>query len=71
MALAQFMATPIGRGVRAIAGIVLIIIGISMGSAAGWIVAAIGLVPLAAGVANVCLIAPVIGAPFKGSEASR
>ena len=69
MSFARFMASPIGRGARALVGLVLIVIGIASGGTGGWILAVVGLVPLAAGVFNVCLIAPLIKAPFSGKAA--
>lgn len=69
MQIATFMATSLGRGVRVALGILLIVIGITVGGTVGWLIAIVGLVPIVAGVANVCLIAPVIGAPFRGSNA--
>jgi hypothetical protein len=62
------MATATGRGLRVLAGLVLIGVGIAIGGVAGVIVAIIGLVPLLAGVSNVCLIAPAVRAPFRGSK---
>jgi hypothetical protein len=69
MSFARFMAGPIGRGARILVGIVLIIIGISAGGAGGWILALVGLLPLVAGVLNICIIAPLLKAPFSGKEA--
>ncbi|MBX3313274.1 MAG: hypothetical protein KF906_03050 [Actinobacteria bacterium] len=69
MKFAQFMATPAGRGIRVVAGLVLIALGINMGGA-GLILAALGVVALVAGAANVCLISPLIGAPFRGGDAA-
>lgn len=69
MSFAKFMAGPIGRGARALVGIVLIVIGISTGGAGGWILAIVGLLPLAAGVLNICVIAPLLKAPFSGKAA--
>ncbi len=67
---ACFMASPTGRGVRVVAGLAIIVWGWSMRAQTGGIVLMIvGLVPLAAGVFNVCLIAPIIGAPFSGAKA--
>lgn len=63
------MATSLGRGARVVLGIVLIVIGVAVGGAAGLLIGVVGLVPIVAGVANVCLIAPVIGAPFRGGNA--
>jgi hypothetical protein len=63
------MAGPIGRLARVIVGLVLILVGLfAMEGTAGWIVAVIGLAPLAAGVFNFCLVAPLVRAPFWGRD---
>lgn len=69
MEFARFMASPIGRGIRVVVGLLLIIIGISTGGTGGWILAIIGLLPLATGIANVCVLAPLLKAPFSGKDA--
>lgn len=69
MSFARFMAGPIGRGARALVGIVLIVVGLSAGGTGGTILAIVGLLPLAAGVLNVCVIAPLLKAPFSGKAA--
>jgi len=69
MSFARFMAGPIGRGVRVVAGLALIVIGLSIGSAGGYVLAVVGVVPLLAGALNVCVIAPVLKAPFSGKAA--
>ena len=66
MSFARFMASPIGRGIRVVAGLVIIVAGLVIGSAGGYLLAAVGLVPLMAGLLNVCVIAPVLKAPFSG-----
>ena len=67
---ARFMATGVGRGSRIVAGLALIAWGWSMrDQTAGIVLMLVGLVPLGAGVFNVCLIAPLIGAPFSGAKA--
>lgn len=71
MQFAQFMATPVGRIGRIVAGIALIIIGLIIGGAAGWIVAIVGLVPLGAGALDVCIFAPILKAPFRGRDVRR
>ncbi|HEX2910140.1 MAG TPA: DUF2892 domain-containing protein [Chloroflexia bacterium] len=69
MAFALFMASPLGRGLRIVAGLILMALGIFwLGNLGGWILAAVGLVPLAAGVFDVCLFAPLFGAPLSGRE---
>lgn len=69
MALATFMAGSMGRGIRVVAGIVLILIGVlALDGAVAYVVEAVGLVAVLAGVFNVCLLAPILGAPFKGKD---
>ena len=64
--LVNFMASPAGRIARIVVGVVLIALGL-LGNA-GPVVAVIGLVPLAAGVFDFCLLAPVFGRPFSGPK---
>ena len=69
MRFAEFMSTPMGRGLRVVFGGVLIYLGLSVvQGVAGTIIAAAGVVPIATGLLNVCLIGPLIGAPMKGSS---
>jgi hypothetical protein len=69
MGFAKFMASPTGRGIRIVAGLILIAIGwFAMSGVGGWIVAIIGVVPILAGVMDWCLIAPLLGAPFQGKD---
>lgn len=65
---ARFMASATGRWLRIIAGAALIFWGWSMHSAAGMIVILVGLVAIAAGVFDFCLIAPILHAPFWGRQ---
>ena len=70
MALINFLASnPVGRAVRIIAGIILVVVGLFvLGGTAGIIVAVIGLVPLLAGIFDVCVFAPLFGASFFGKN---
>jgi hypothetical protein len=69
-AFAAFMAGPIGRIARVALGLVLILIGLlAMDGTAGLIVVVVGIAPLAAGIFNFCLIAPLVRAPFWGRDA--
>lgn len=69
-AFAAFMAKPLGRIVRIVAGLALIAWGWTMrGQTTGTVLMVVGLAPLLAGVLNVCLIAALIGAPFSGRAA--
>jgi hypothetical protein len=66
--LVAFMSSPAGRIARVVAGIVLIVVGAVIGGA-GWFLAVVGLVPLAAGVFDVCLLGPVFVQPLRGVQA--
>ena len=64
MALIHFMQRPVGRLARGAAGAAMVAIGAGLGGA-WWALAAVGLVPLAAGLGDVCLLAPLFGAPVR------
>ena len=68
MTVVRFMAHPSGRAGRILAGLVIMGIGIVVGGTAGWIVMAVGLVPIVVSAINVCLLAPVFRAPFRGTK---
>jgi len=76
MAFARFMAGPFGRGARIVAGIALAVLGVVLalsggtGSVIGGVaLVLVGSVFVYAGAANVCFIAPLIRAPFRGRDA--
>lgn len=63
----RFLASPTGRVTRIIAGLALILIGLLvLKGIGGWILAIVGLVPLAAGLFDRCVFAPLFGLPFVG-----
>ena len=67
--IVKFMASKTGRLVRIVAGIALIAWGLlGLTGTTGIIVAVIGLVPLLAGIFDVCVFAPLFRNPFKGPE---
>jgi hypothetical protein len=66
---ARFMSTPTGRGVRIIAGILLIVWGVmNIRTRAGQIVCVVGLVPLIAGAWDVCLFSGLFGGIWSGKH---
>ncbi|HEY1906366.1 MAG TPA: YgaP-like transmembrane domain [Myxococcaceae bacterium] len=68
MALAVFMASPLGRGLRIVVGALLIYLGLSViRGVGGTALALFGILPLTTGLLNLCLLAPLLGAPFRGS----
>jgi len=67
MPFARFMSSTLGRLVRVLAGIALIAIGLWLGG--GWLaLSVVGVIPLVAGAADVCLFAPLFGQPWQGKE---
>jgi hypothetical protein len=65
----NFMASSTGRLVRIVAGIALIVWGLlGLGNTTGIVVAVIGAVPLAAGLFDFCVFAPLFGRPLSGPK---
>jgi len=61
----RFMSSSTGRLTRVVAGAALIAAGVVLGG--GWIaLAVIGVVPLAAGAADICVFAPLGHLPLSG-----
>lgn len=70
MGFVKFMSSTAGRITRAVAGIVLIVVGLFVVHGTGGIIlAVVGVLPLAAGVFDFCVFAPLFGAPIEGSKA--
>ncbi len=67
---ATFMASPAGRIIRIVAGLILVAVGLLVmhASVAGIVVAVVGLVPLVAGLFDFCVFAPLFGAPMSGQK---
>ena len=65
MGLSKFMASTTGRVARVIAGVALIVFGGLLGGG-WWALAVVGIVPLAAGTLDVCLLNVVSGQPLSG-----
>lgn len=70
MAFLRFMSTPIGRTIRGVVGLALVVTGVLVGGPAGVALALFGLLPLATGVFNVCPISPLVGEPWRGGPRS-
>ncbi|MEX0787709.1 MAG: DUF2892 domain-containing protein [Anaerolineales bacterium] len=64
-----FMSSPTGRITRIAAGALLVAGGlIGIGGTLGTVLAAVGLVPLVAGLFDFCVFAPLFGAPLSGRK---
>jgi len=64
-----FMASTAGRIARVVAGIVLVVLGLLvLKGTVGIVVAVVGLVPLAAGLFDFCVVAPLFGCPMSGPK---
>ncbi len=67
--LITFMASPAGRIIRIVAGGGLIAWGVlGIGGMSGLITAGVGAVPILTGALNICVLAPLLGAPISGSK---
>ena len=65
----RFINSTLGRIVRLVGGVAMIAAGIAaIQGVPGLVVAAIGLVPLAAGALDFCLMAPIFRIPWSGSK---
>lgn len=65
----SFMASSTGRIVRVVAGIILVAWGwFGLAGTTGMIVMLVGIVPLAAGIFDFCVLAPLFGAPLSGPK---
>jgi hypothetical protein len=65
----KFMASPAGRIIRIVAGIILIALGLlGIHGVGGIVVAVVGLLPLVAGLFDFCVFAPLFGAPLSGPK---
>jgi hypothetical protein len=70
--LARFINSPTGRVVRVVVGIALILWGYTrLGSSAGVVLIVVGLIPLVAGVFNLCLVSALLGGPISGSRMGK
>jgi TRAP-type C4-dicarboxylate transport system permease small subunit len=70
MSFVKFMAHPIGRWIRVIAGVAIAAVGIYLAAGAWTVVLiAVGAVVFLAGALNLCIFAPLFGGPFSGRQA--
>jgi hypothetical protein len=73
MAFVLFLSSAVGRVLRIVVGLGLLGWGIFLATETstmtiGIILAVVGLLPLGAGLADVCVFAPLFGAPFSGAK---
>jgi hypothetical protein len=69
---AQFINSPAGRLARLVAGVGLVAWGYTQrGTGTGLVLMAVGLVPLAAGAFNLCLISALLGGPISGARIAK
>ncbi|MGB8435091.1 MAG: DUF2892 domain-containing protein [Burkholderiales bacterium] len=66
---AKFINSPAGRIARIVAGLALIGWGYTQGvTTAGIILIVVGLIPLGAGVFDLCLVSALLGGPMSGAR---
>ena len=70
MQLVKFMTSSAGRVARIILGVVIIALGqLVVQGTPGTIMTVVGLIPIAGGIFDFCVIGAILGYPFKGAEA--
>ena len=70
MTLVNSMSSGVGRGARIVVGLVMLGVGLALGG--GWLALSIvGLVPLAAGAFDFCLIAPLFHHPLHATGSRK
>lgn len=70
--VARFINSPVGRLARVVAGVALITWGYTRrDSTMGLVLMAVGLVPLAAGIFDLCLVSALLGGPIAGSRVGK
>ncbi|MGN6326000.1 YgaP-like transmembrane domain [Pseudolysinimonas sp.] len=67
MRFARFMATDAGRTLRVVVGAGLALVGLFL-LPWGLILVVVGAAVAVAGLTNRCLIAPLLGVPFRGAD---
>ena len=68
MKLIDIIGSQPGRLLRLVAGVGIVTAGLRRGGTGGWVLAAAGVVPLAAGVADVCVLGPLVHGPLQGES---
>lgn len=68
MKFSKFMASGLGRALRIVVGLLLVLVGLIMNDTWGYVIAFVGLVPFAAGLFDFCVFAPLFGMPFSGKD---
>jgi hypothetical protein len=65
MRFLSFMNTAVGRALRVVGGLALIVVGLLIGGVAGTVLAVFALAPIATGVFGLCPINPLVGQPMR------
>lgn len=71
MGFIAFMSSTFGRWARIVVGIVLAFVALTLVPVAGVIVMSLGLFLIAVGASDTCILAPLVGRSFNGSDSRR
>ena len=63
----RFMVSKSGRALRIVAGLALIAIG-AFSPGVNWTMIIIGILPLATGLFDICVLSPLLGYSFSGQK---
>jgi hypothetical protein len=65
MAFLSFMNSPVGRVLRVVLGVVLMVVAVMSGGALGIALGLFALLPMATGAFGVCPVNPLVGQPMR------
>jgi Inner membrane protein YgaP-like, transmembrane domain len=65
MSFLSFMKRPVGRAIRVVLGLALIVLGLAIGGGLGLAIAAFAMLPITTGVFGVCPVNPLFGSSMR------
>lgn len=71
MGFIAFMSSTFGRWARIVVGLVLAIVALTLVPVAGFLLMFVGIMLIAVGASDTCLLAPLFGRSFEGSDSRR
>lgn len=71
MKFLSFMSTPIGRVIRVLVGVAIIVLGLNIDSGLGTGLVIFGFLPPLTGIFGICPINPLVGRPIRCDAACR
>jgi hypothetical protein len=68
MGVIGFLGSTAGRWTRSLIGVVLLVLAVVVGGGWAWVLGVLGVVFVAVGLFDICLLAPLFRLPLKGRD---